>query len=194
MECSKYQELSMAKKQSSVSRTAELASITPQLHNMTIKTYLKFDKNTVIKDLQQVDTHLALIDDLQPNIVNLDFDYIEGALELHDDYEVQVIFKEQYDLIDTLIAYFLSAIEEYSHTGSARFSFPDMPLEVTFIKISTLQVLIKVGDRQGTFNFVNFRRDFAEHAKYVYTKLVKFLGGNNPYQHEFNQIKRLRSK
>lgn len=169
---------------------------------LTIKSFLK-QPHKNIYDLDEMNTHpydffididdSATIKELQKQF---DKNYLAGALIIKY-YDRTILDFRHYDLIDQLLAYFLNMLDELQEQDTSRYSFPDMPLEMTIKRIN--KNIFNISFDASTW--IEFKVTEYEFARALLDEAYHFFITIQPalhypkshYQFELEQIKNLRS-
>ncbi len=121
---------------------------------ISVKSYIKkIEKITSLENLEnEFAKYFIIFNNVDCLDVINDFDYIEGAIVVNCYGNIILGFK-QWDMIDQLWVYFISAIEELiENSKEVCFYFPDQPIKVKFQMVSREQVLLSVLDDKISVN------------------------------------------
>lgn len=159
--------------------------------HIQIKSYLKKDQNQIIKSLDgDIEHFFDSIDEAIDVDIDIDPDYIYGAIIfLGDNNEVILDFKH-FDLIDQLYVYFINAIEDLFQSKKVDFYFPDQPLLVEIEKNEQNFLLLTINNKKHEIKYDKFCHTILKSAKMFFEHMNSFLC-SKVYKDEINKIEKL---
>lgn len=117
--------------------------------------------------------------------------HIDGAIELTID-NYPLINKDQWDLLDQLWMYIVSALENITNRRSYTSYFPDSPTKLSLRPVPVNMVEITVGDNSITYSSHELGNALLNGAEDCLKELSRIMNNSNLYREEIQKINRVR--
>ena len=143
---------------------------------INIESYTIKNKKSIITDIDNIDKNLFVnIKDYKLlNTNDLSYNYLEGSILLTYNGQEYLGLKD-WDLIEQLWSYFITAIKDLKQEDKVTFRFPDCPFVISIEKKNNSRLIVFFHDRRMNIDLIEFISNMLNAAELFYENLKQLF-------------------